>query len=272
MFCIHQGWRGAALAGWLVLGASSSDAQTPVRQLLLLQSLERGNLVLDQFTGNFRVDLDQRAGSPVNVVQVVVGPTGFVGAPEQAVVDYIRSTFPDRRKPDLIVTLGGVAAVFARKHRQQLFSDTPVLFAAVDERFLGQAPLDEYETAVPSVNDFPRLVETILQLLPETRQVFMVMGAGPFREFWRPVIEGQFRELQGRVTFVRSDDLSSAEILRRCASLPLHSAISSSASAQTRRAGRMRTSACSPTCTPRRTAPCLRCRVSTWVSELSAAR
>ena len=75
-------------------------------------------------------------GRPVNVVQVVVGPTGFVGAPEQAVVDYIRSIFADRPKPDLIVTVAGPAAVFARKYRQQLFPDTPLLFAAVDQRYL----------------------------------------------------------------------------------------------------------------------------------------
>ena len=78
-----------------------------------------------RFTGNFRVELDQRAETPVNVVQIVVGPTGFVGASEQAVVDYIRSSFVDRPKPDLIVTIGGPAAVFARKYRQQLFPDTP---------------------------------------------------------------------------------------------------------------------------------------------------
>src|SRR6188472_4137099 len=138
--------RCAALVGCVLLGAASSEAQPPVRQVLVLQSFDRGNLVVDSFTGHFRVELDRRAGTTVNVVQVVVGPTGFVGAPEREVVDYIRSTFPDRRKPDLIVTLGGVAAVFAREHRQQLFPDTPVLFAAVDERFLSQAPLDESET------------------------------------------------------------------------------------------------------------------------------
>ena len=120
---------------WLACWCSArqpSDAQPAVRQVLVLQSFDRGNLVIDHFTGNFRVELDQRAGEPVNVVQVVVGPTGFVGAPEQAVVDYIRSTFADRPKPDLIVTVAGPAAVFARKYRQQLFPDTPLLFASVD--------------------------------------------------------------------------------------------------------------------------------------------
>ncbi len=212
------------LTSLLVLGAAPSEAQ-PVRQVLVLQSFDRGNLILDQFTGNFRVDLDQRAGSPVNVVQVVIVPTGFVSAPEQAIVNYIQSTFADRPKPDLVVSLAGPATVFARKYRQQLFPDTPMLFAAVDERFLRETPFGESETAVPSVNDYPLLIETILQLLPETRQVFMVMGAGPLRQFWRPELEKEFRRFQDRLTFIWSDELSFAEILRRCANLPPHSAI-----------------------------------------------
>ncbi len=122
----------------------------------MLQSLDRGNLTLDHFTGNFRVSLDQRAGNPVNVVQVVVGPTGFVGAPEQAVVDYIRSMFADRPPPDLIVTVGGPAAVFARKHRRQLFPETPLLFASVDQRWLrGRATWRERELRSRSSTIFP---------------------------------------------------------------------------------------------------------------------
>ena len=111
------------------------------QQVLVLQSLDRGNLILDQFTGNFRVALDQHAGNPVNVVQVVVGPIGFVGAPEQAVVDYIRSIYAGRAPPDLVMTVAGPAAVFARKHRRELFPKVPLMFASVDERYLRGAPL-----------------------------------------------------------------------------------------------------------------------------------
>ena len=53
--------RCAALAGLLMLGAASGEAQPPVRQVLVLQSFDRGNLILDHFTGNFRVDLDPGA-------------------------------------------------------------------------------------------------------------------------------------------------------------------------------------------------------------------
>ena len=217
--------RWAALTGLLTLAAASVPAEPPVRQVLLLQSFSRGNLVLDHFTGNFRVDLEQRAGGPVNFVQVVVGSTGFVGAPEQAVVDFIRSTFADRPKPDLIVTVAGPAAVFARKYRRQLFPDTPLLFGALDQRHLQDAALGENETAVAVLHDFPGLVDDILQVQPQTRQVFMVIGSGPVGKFWRHRLEEQFSRFHDRLTFVWSEDLSLPEILRRCSSLPAHSAI-----------------------------------------------
>ena len=126
------------LAGLLVVGAAASVAAQPVKQVLVLQSFHRGNLILDNFTTNFHVELDHRAGQPVNFVQVMVGPTGSVGASEQAVLDFILSTFADGPKPDLIVAIAGPAAVFARRYRELLFPGTPLLFAAVDQRYLGE--------------------------------------------------------------------------------------------------------------------------------------
>ena len=76
-----------------------------------------------------------------------------------------------------------------------------------------------------SPNDFTGLVDDILQLLPQTRQVFMVMGSGPLGQFWRRELEERFGRFRDRLTFVWSDDLSLPEILRRCASLPRDSAI-----------------------------------------------
>ncbi len=217
--------RCVALAGLLSFGSAWGEAQPAVRQILLLQSLDRGNMIVDRFTGNFRVDLDRRAERPVNVVQVVVGPTGFVGASEQAMVDFIRSAYVDRPRPDLIVSVAGPAAAFARKYRQQLFPDAPLLFAAPDQRYLRGAPLGENETAVASANDFPGLVDDILQLLPDTSQVFMVVGSGGIGRFWHQELNEPFERFRGRVTFIWSDDLSLAEILRRCAGLPHNSAI-----------------------------------------------
>jgi signal transduction histidine kinase len=217
--------RCAALAGVLVLGAASSDAQPVVRTILLLQSIDRGQLANDQFHVNFRVELDKRTEQPINVISVIVGSIGSVRASEQSVVDYIRSAFVDRPKPDLIMTSGGVAGVFARQYRQQIFPDTPLLFANVDQRYIAAAPLGDNETAVAVATDFSRSIDAILALLPQTRQVFMVVGSGPNSQFWHREIEGQVGRFHDRLTFVWSDDLALPEILRRCASLPDNSVI-----------------------------------------------
>jgi signal transduction histidine kinase len=214
----------ALLGGLLVMGAAMSDAQSPVKQVLVLQSVSRGNLTLDTFTGEFRARLDQRAGN-ANVVQIVVGPTGFVGAPEQAIVDYIRSIYTNHPAPDLIMTVAGPAAVFARKYRQQLFPQTPLLFAAMDQRYLRGAPLGENESAVAVANDLPRLIDEILRILPETRQVFMVTGSSAASRFMRPELETGFARFHDRVNFVWSDRLSLPELLQAVARLPVHSAI-----------------------------------------------
>ena len=214
-----------ALACWVFLVATPCDAQPAVRQVLVLQSFDRGNVSVDHFTSNFRVELDRRAEGAVNVVQVVVGPTGFVGAPGPAVVDYIRSTFGDRPKPDLIVTVAGPAAVFARSYRQQLFPDTPLLLTSVDQKYLGDAPLGDNEAAVAAVTDYPRVIEDMLQVLPQTRQLFMVIGSGQVGQFWRRELQNEFRRFHDRLTFVWLDNLSVQETLRRSASLADHSAI-----------------------------------------------
>jgi len=216
--------RGALRVALLFVVASPCEALPAVKQVLMLESLNRGNLILDRFIGDFRVSLDERVGKPVNLVQVVVGPTGFVGASEGALVDYIRSMYVDR-PPDLIVSSGGPAAVFARMHRRELFPGAPLLFASVDQRYLRGAPLGENEKAVAVAVEFPGVVDDILRLLPYTRQVFMVIGSGSLGQFWRRELENGFARFRGRVTFIWSDKMSLDEILRRCARLPGHSAI-----------------------------------------------
>src|SRR5437764_9143997 len=181
---VHRRWRAAVLGCGLTIAAATSAAQSSVRQVLVLQSLNRGSLPNDEFMGEFRVRLDSLAGRPVNLVQVVVGPTGTVGAPDDALVAYIRAIYGDRTPPDLIVTVAGPAAVFARKHRAQLFPGTPLLFASVDQRWFGDVPLDANETAVAVGADFPRLIDDILHVLPATRQVFSVVGSGTIATYW----------------------------------------------------------------------------------------
>lgn len=228
MSCTLNKFRWVALAILMVVRTASADGQPPVQQILMLNSFPRGNLALDHFAVNFRVDVSQNASRPVNVTQVVVGRTGLVSPPESAVVDFIRATYSGRA-PDLIVTVSGPAAAFARKHGPQLFPQTPILFASVDSQYLADAlagaSLGENETAVPVAIDFPRFVDDMLRVLPGTREIFVVTGSGDVGRFWRHRIEQLLGRFEGRVRLRWSENMSLAEILQTCASLPKDSAI-----------------------------------------------
>src|SRR3954447_10128927 len=158
----------ALLSLLITFGFAHAETQPAAQQVLVLQSFDRGNLILDHLTSNFRVDILKGVARPLNIVQITVGPTGFVSASDQAIIEFISATYADRPKPDLIVTIAAPAAQFARRHRQQLFPETPLLFASVDQRLLSDAPLGENEASVPVLNDFPQVVDDILRVLPDT--------------------------------------------------------------------------------------------------------
>jgi PAS domain S-box-containing protein len=190
-----------------------------------LQSLDRGNLTLDYLTGNFRVDLDADDGGTLTFTQIVVNPSGFDVRPEEAVLNFLQAAYANRPKPDLIVTMAGPAATFARKYRERLFPDRPMLFAGVDQRFLRAAPLRANETAVAVANDFAGNVDEILRLLPDTSTIFMVMGSGELSRFWRSELERDFQRFGKRVTFIWTNEMSYGQILHAVAQLPPRSAI-----------------------------------------------
>ena len=49
----------------------------------------------------------------------------------------------------------------------------------MNQQYLRDAPLGDNETtAVAVVSDFPGVIDLILELLPQTKQVFVVVGSG----------------------------------------------------------------------------------------------
>ena len=155
------------------------------------------------------------------------------------------------------MTAAGPAATFARKYRQQLFPDTPLVFAAVDRRVLGDAPLGKNETAVPVDNDFPQLIDDILQAAsPDEAGVRGDGGRTP----WTILASGARERVPALsqtadVRLVRQsvpcgDPASLCEPSARLGDLL------SRLSAWMRRVGRMRTSGCSPSFTPPRMPRC----------------
>jgi len=203
----------------------ASFAEAAGRQVVLLQSFDRGNLVLDQFTSALRVQVDEHSREPVTITELVVNPAGFTDAPEEAIVEFLRSAFAGRPKPDLVITAGGPAAAFARRHRAQVFPESPMVYAAVDQRFLRDGAFTDRETAVAVANDPAANIGEILRLFPATEHVFVVMGSGELGRFWRREYEPDTDRFRERIRFTWSEGTSYAAMLQQAATLPPRSAI-----------------------------------------------
>jgi hypothetical protein len=68
-------------------------------------------------------------------------------------------------------------------------------------------------------------IENILQVLPDTKNVTVVVGASPIEEFWLEEIRKAVKPLANRITFTWTNDLSFEDLLKQAAALPPHSAI-----------------------------------------------
>jgi PAS domain S-box-containing protein len=69
------------------------------------------------------------------------------------------------------------------------------------------------------------MMETILRVLPETRQVVVVIGNSPLEQFWLGEIRRELQPFTNRVTLSAFNELPFSEMLKRCAALPPRSAI-----------------------------------------------
>jgi signal transduction histidine kinase len=96
---------------------------------------------------------------------------------------------------------------------------------AIDQRRVQQSALTENDTVV-AVRQQPLVIfGNILQLLPKTKTIAVVIGNSPNERFWIGELQRELEPLKGRVTFLYWNDLSFEEVLKRAASLPLNSAI-----------------------------------------------
>ena len=201
----------------------ASSAEAAVRHVVLLQSSERGNLVLDRFTAILRMRLAEHSAIPLRLSEFVVTPAGFSDSPEEAMVAFLRSAFAGQPKPDLVITTGGAAAAFVQRHRPQLFPDSPIVYASLDERWSNR--LTDRDTAVAVALDPAGSIGAIARLLPATENVFVVVGGGPMGRFWRDVFERESSELRNRLRFIWPDGLSYGAMLQRASTLPPHSVV-----------------------------------------------
>ena len=203
----------------------SAVARGETRQILVLSSSERPFAPQSGFADALMRDLIRSSLEPIQFVEVSVQAARASGEPpDVSITQRIRSAFGAGRV-DLVMTIGGPAALFAQQSRDELFPATPMLIAGVDRRFVDQGTFDENQTAVATQHDPALMIDEILRLQPGTRTIMVVVGASQVEQFWLKEMQRDFSRFGDRLQFIWTNDLSFAEIVARSRTMPANSAI-----------------------------------------------
>lgn len=200
-------------------------AEGSSREILIVHSFGRDFSPYAEVSEAFRQRLAELSPDPVVFVDASLEMARFDGEDRDApLLDYLGAVYrPD--PPDLVVPIGAQAAMFCTRHRDSLFPEAPMLFLGVDRRRLG--PLDELpDTAAVGYDlDLKQVLANVLQLLPDTEQVHLVMGATPLERFWEQALLNEWSEFSDRVTVHPLSHRPFTEMVEVVTELPPNSAV-----------------------------------------------
>ena len=218
-----------ATAGLVVFLAASLGCQAGFaaesKRVMLLHSFGRDFKPWSEYAKTIRAELDRQSPWPLDITEHSLVSARFSDEnPEAPFVEYLRALFA-KRPLDLIVSIGAPAANFVQRHRQQLFLTTPMVFTAIEQRRIQFTNLTENDTDVAVRINYLSAFENILQVLPDTKNVMVVVGTSPIEKFWKEAIAKEVEPLANRIKLSWTDELSFEALLKQASALPPHTAI-----------------------------------------------
>ncbi|HWO37376.1 MAG TPA: ATP-binding protein [Candidatus Acidoferrum sp.] len=195
------------------------------KTIVVLHSYGQNFKPWSEYSRALRQELERRSSWPLVIDDFSVSTARINDENvEREFAEYLSALFV-HRSPDLVVAFGAPGGAFVQRHRKDLFDATPTILTAIEQRRVQQSALTENDTVV-AVRQQPLVIfSNILQLLPKTKTIAVVIGNSPNERFWIGELQRELEPLKGRVTLVYWNDLSFEEVLKRAASLPPNSAI-----------------------------------------------
>lgn len=208
------------------ISAAAADGAAPgLKRIVIFNSYGQNFKPWRDYATALRQELERQSRWPIDIQDFSVATARFEDQNvESEFADYLRALFA-RGAPDLIVALGGPAAMFVQRNRQQLFPSTPMVMTAVEERRVQRSALTDNDAVVAVKQDVPALFGNILRLLPATRTIAVVVGDSPNERFWQSEIGKELEPVLPNVRLLFWNRLSFADILKEAARLPPDSAI-----------------------------------------------
>ncbi|MDE5454187.1 GHKL domain-containing protein [Bradyrhizobium sp. CSA112] len=224
-FCARTFFGALSVALLLATLCQSQAADPEPKRVLMLQSFGLRFKPWTDFAEFLRPEMTKQSKVPIDFQDHSLLTARLDDDRAHApFVDYLQALY-GAKPPDLVVALGAPAAEFVQRYRNRLFPQTPMLFTSVEARRVQYDKLTGYDTVAAAAHNFPAAIETILQVLPDTKLIAVVNGASPNEAFWQTVFERELAPFSGRIELRWYNKLSFEDILKDAAHLPPHSAI-----------------------------------------------
>ncbi|TGN89966.1 GHKL domain-containing protein [Bradyrhizobium yuanmingense] len=214
---------GLLLAEYLLAGQAGAVERSrrgELKRVLVLHSFGREFRPWSEYARDIKAELERQSPWPLDIQEHALLTARFNNpGPEAPFVEYLHSLYQGAT-PDVVVSIGAPAARFAQRYRAQLLPNAPLILTAVEHRLIDRADLAANDVVVAVRNDFVAAFDNILQVLPDTRSVAIVVGASPLERFWMEELKRELKPFAGRIELVWYSDLSFEEILKRSSKLP----------------------------------------------------
>ena len=200
--------------------AVTAVASAAPRRVVILTPFSRDTEPFTAAVSSFRITLAAEIGEPLDLHEIPLDLAHFTDPDGELPLVGLLETRLAQKPADLVVAVGGAAVQFAHRHRERLFPDTQVLVLAAAPRMVPDGFLDRNATLVTEPINLPGMVEDILRMQPDTRQVAVVFGSSPLEKLWAAECRREFARFEPRVDFLWLDGLTLEETLGRCSRLP----------------------------------------------------
>src|SRR5262249_15591935 len=155
-----------------------------------------------EYARSIKAELERQSPWPLDVQEHTLLTARFNNpGPEAPFVEYLGSVYQGA-PPDIVLSIGAPAARFVQKYRQKLFPDTPTVLTVVEQRLVNQFDLTDNDVVVSVRNDFIAAFDNILQVMPDTRTVAVVIGASSLEKFWMDEVTRELKPLGDRLAIV----------------------------------------------------------------------
>jgi signal transduction histidine kinase len=204
-------------------GAMATGTET--KRVLLLHSFGREVAPYDAIVAAFRTKLALASSEPVAIYDISLDAGKKTASDDpEPFLGLLRHRFGDS-PPDVVVTIGPIAASLFLQNRDKVFPLTPVVIGALDERLIPKSALRGGDSAIVLRTDDFAAVDNILRVLPDTRTIAVVVGDSPLERFWLGSLHAEFARAGNRVNFEWLNNLSFQQMRKRVANLPPNSAV-----------------------------------------------